>query len=112
LIRIDAPRGTLESRLRDRERHQSAIERLFELDLETNLDSMRIVDHLDDLLWRQGRSAIAATSLDWHSLRESLERIERRIDPALRTSRVVTVAEQRSRPQPRQFLKLQDGPRR
>jgi thymidylate kinase len=112
LIRIDAPRGTLESRLRDRERHQSAIERLFELDLETNLDSMRIVDHLDDLLWRQGRSAIAATSLDWHSLRESLERIEQRIDPALCTSRGVTVAEQRSRPQPRQFLKQQDGLRR
>jgi thymidylate kinase len=84
LIRLDAPYETLETRLRERGRRQSTIERLFELDLNTNLESMRIVDQLDDLLRKRGRSVIRAASLDHGSLRESVERIGKQIDPNLR----------------------------
>jgi len=79
LIRLDAPIVTLEARLRDRQRLESRIERVLELDLATNLRSPAIVDCLHDLLRKRGRDVTYAESLDKHSLHEALERIEKQI---------------------------------
>jgi broad-specificity NMP kinase len=76
LVRIDAPREVLEARLRDRERRQSAIERLLELDLKRNLELVRIVDRLHLLLRERGRPVTCVSSIDLGSLREAAERIE------------------------------------
>jgi thymidylate kinase len=74
-IRLDAPAHVLESRLRDRACHQGAIERILELDLQTNLASIAIIDKLDDLLRQRGHNVIRAFSLDPQSLRESVNAI-------------------------------------
>ena len=74
LIRLDAPYEVLEARLRKRERRQSAIERLFELDFATNLESKRVIDRLHNLLRKRCQPMIDLTSLDERSLRESVER--------------------------------------
>jgi thymidylate kinase len=79
LIRLDAPRETLAVRLNERTRGQNALERLLEVDLAKNLDSIRIIDHLHTLLRNRGQSIITASSLDERSLRESVERIEREL---------------------------------
>jgi thymidylate kinase len=81
LIELAAPYETLKTRLRDRERRQSGLERLFELDLDTNLESMRIIDHLDDLLRKRGHPIIRVASLDQRSLGESVERVGKQINP-------------------------------
>jgi hypothetical protein len=59
------------TRLQDRERLQGAIERLFELDVTTNLDLVRIIDRLHDLLRNRNQLVLHASSLDQRSLRES-----------------------------------------
>jgi hypothetical protein len=60
-------------------RGQSPLERLLELDLTTDLDSIRIIDQLHDLLSRCGQPVISVTSLDERSLRESVDRVEKQI---------------------------------
>jgi thymidylate kinase len=77
LIRLDAPCETLAARLTDRERRQGAIERLFELDLASNLQSARIIDRLHRMLLDRGHSVTCASSLDQKSLGESLLAIQR-----------------------------------
>lgn len=79
LIRLDAPRETLATRLNERIRRQGALERLLELDLMTNLEAIRIIDHLHSLLLDRGQWVITISSLDERSLRESTERIEREL---------------------------------
>lgn len=76
LIRLGAPPNILAARLKDRGRRQSAIERLFELDLDTNLKSICIIDQLHRLLLDRSQSVICATSLDQQSLSQSAEAIE------------------------------------
>jgi thymidylate kinase len=76
LIRLDAPPELLSARLKDRERGQSAIERLFELDLHTSLKSMLVIDQLHRLLVERDKSVVCASSLDQHSLSESVSAIE------------------------------------
>jgi len=80
LIRIDAPYPTLEHRLHDRMHLQSRIERLFELDLKTNLESVHVVDRIDGLLRQRQIVPICATSIDQHSLHETTERIRMQIE--------------------------------
>src|SRR5262249_14500886 len=65
--------------LKDRMRGQGPLERLLELDLTTDLDSIRIIDHLHALLRRCGQPMISATSLDERSLRESVDRVEKQL---------------------------------
>jgi len=60
-IRIDAPRPLLQARLEARRRGQSWIERQFELDTETSLHSIEILNRLDQIL-RQCGSRIAHIS--------------------------------------------------
>jgi len=79
LIRLDAPPETLAIRLNERTRRQSALERLFEVDLAVNLDSIRIIDHLHALLRDRGEFVITGSSLDDRSLCQSIERIEREL---------------------------------
>jgi thymidylate kinase len=80
LIRLDAPRETLAARLNERTLRQGALERLLEVDLTANLDSIRIIDHLHALLRDRGQSVVTASSLDERSLRESMERIENELN--------------------------------
>jgi thymidylate kinase len=78
-IRLDAPIETLTARLQARVRRQSAIERLLEPDLTTNLDSIRIIDHLQELLSSRDQLVIRASSVDEGSLRESVDHIEKEL---------------------------------
>jgi thymidylate kinase len=77
LIGLDAPGEMLAARLMDRARRQGAIERLFELDLATNLQSSLVNDRLHRVLLERGQSVTCASSLDQQSLSESLRTIER-----------------------------------
>jgi thymidylate kinase len=79
LIRLDAPPAILATRLKDRMRAQSPLERLLELDLMTELDSIRIIDQLHELLRRRGQPVISANSLDDRSLREGVDRVEKQL---------------------------------
>jgi thymidylate kinase len=79
LIRLDAPAEILEARLRDRQRLESRIERLLELDLATSLRSSTVVDCLHDLLRKGGRQIMNAASLDQHTLNEAVGQVEKRI---------------------------------
>jgi hypothetical protein len=86
-IHLDAPAAVLESRLRDRARHQGLIERLFELDLKTSLASIPIIDELDRLLRQHGHNVISLASLDHRSLCESVAVIEQRLTPSVIAAR-------------------------
>jgi thymidylate kinase len=77
LIRLDAPPEVRATRLQARERLQGSIERLFELDVTTNLDLVRIIDRLHDLLRSRDQLVLHASSLDQRSLCESVNYIER-----------------------------------
>jgi thymidylate kinase len=79
LVRLDAPTEILEARLVDRQRLESRIERLLELDLATSLKSLAIVDCLHELLRKGGRQIMNAASLDQHSLNEAVEQVEKQI---------------------------------
>jgi thymidylate kinase len=79
LIRLDAPRGILEARLRTRQSAQGLAERLFELDLARNLKLIAIIDRLQALLEKRGETVIRVNSLDRHSLEEGAARIEERL---------------------------------
>jgi broad-specificity NMP kinase len=75
-VLLSAPTEVVQTRLRDRERHASRMERLLELDLATSLKSLAIVECLDDILRKKGLQVAHAASLDERSLRESVERTE------------------------------------
>jgi thymidylate kinase len=79
LVRLDAPTEILEARLRDRQRLESRIERLLELDLATSLRSSTVLDCLHALLRSGGRQIVNAASLDQHTLSEAVEQVEKRI---------------------------------
>jgi len=76
-IRIDTPPDALETRLKDRASQQSVLERLFELDLDTNLKSIGIIDQLYRLLIDRSQLIVSASSLDRQSINESVRAIER-----------------------------------
>jgi RecA/RadA recombinase len=87
LIRLEAPLGLLKARLDDRRRLQSTIEKLFESGLEASLASVPMIDRLHNLLLKQGRSVVCASSLDQRSLYEGVERIEQQLTASFRTER-------------------------
>jgi thymidylate kinase len=78
-ILLEAPPDVLTARLNERKRQQSTLERLFELDLDTNLKSIGIIDQLHRLLIDRGRSVVRVSSLDRQSLSGSVQTIERTI---------------------------------
>jgi thymidylate kinase len=85
LVRIHAPTEILETRLLDRQRLGSTLERLLELDLATSLRSLAIVDRVSELLQRRGRKIMNTASLDQHSLNEAVEQVEKQIMAQLGT---------------------------
>jgi thymidylate kinase len=87
LIRLDAPLHMLAARLQDRERRQSAIERRLELNLNTNLKSIGVIDQLERLLLERGQPVIRAISADQRWLSESVDAIEKVIMTKLGAAR-------------------------
>lgn len=83
LIRLDAPREILASRLADRRSRQSKVERLLEFDLKTTLESVPIIDHLHELLLKRGRPVIRLDSLDQASLCDAVAKIGREVQARL-----------------------------
>lgn len=90
LIRLDAPRETLEARLRARLAHQGALERWFEFDLQTSLRQIEITAEVAHMLQKQGGRMIEVSSLDRRLLEKAVDRIVReamswheKIDPAM-----------------------------
>jgi hypothetical protein len=96
LIRMVAPLELLRARLHDRRSRQSTIEQLFESDLQMSLASISMIDRLHRLLLQRGRSVLNASSIDQHSLDESVNLIEREIAMRLQNraqrSSVITTA--------------------
>jgi adenylate kinase family enzyme len=87
LIRLNAPEDVLMARLCERHRSQGAIERFLELDLNRNIEAIRITERLYDLLRERGQPVTCASSLDQRSLRESVEQIEQQLVSKLATER-------------------------
>jgi thymidylate kinase len=87
LISVEAPYETLLSRLRERERLQGRIERLFELDLQESLASVRIIDQLHVLLQKRKLSTIYAFSLDRRSFPQCVNEVGNQIMAKLDTER-------------------------
>ncbi|MCW3474800.1 AAA family ATPase [Limobrevibacterium gyesilva] len=79
LVCLDAPIDILTERLAERERHQGRMERLFELDLKTNLESVAIVEDLCAALQLQGRHVARVQCADTRSLGPAVEAIEQEI---------------------------------
>jgi thymidylate kinase len=77
LVRLDAPRETLEARLRARLGRQGALERLFEFDLHTNLRQVEMTGEVAHMLQEQGSRVMHVTSLDRHQLEKAVDRIVR-----------------------------------
>lgn len=68
LIALEAPREMLAHRLSERQRHQSRLEQMLELDLETNLASIDIIAGLRAMLAATGTSVVSARSVDRNQL--------------------------------------------
>jgi hypothetical protein len=103
LIRLDAPRETLEARLRARLGRQGTLERLFEFDLQTNLQQIETTNDVAHMLHEQGGRMMHVSSLDRRLLENAVDRIVREarswneeIDPVNRSlverRRIVRVA--------------------
>lgn len=78
-VSLDATEPLLSERLRDRLFHQSYMERLFEADPTTNLQSMPIINRIKSLLLSKGRSILTVDTSDERSLQEAIFRIETEI---------------------------------
>lgn len=78
-IRLMASDEVLIKRLHIRERRQSRIERVLELDLDTNLRMARAVDTVYDALQRLGRPTISIETHDYSALDRALPLLERKI---------------------------------
>jgi thymidylate kinase len=75
LVWLDAPLQVLEARLAERRRCQGRIERLFDLDMRTNLGSVWIFDEMRELLWARNWPVICASSTDRRSLGDCVEKV-------------------------------------
>jgi thymidylate kinase len=77
LIHLDAPRETLEARLCERLRRQGAVERLFEFDLQTNLEQIETTSEVARMLQEQGFRMMHVSCLDSGLLEEAVDRVVR-----------------------------------
>lgn len=77
LVQLAAPLQVLEARLVERRHCQGTIERLFDLDVRTNLGSMWIFDEMCELLRARDRPVFCVSSADWRSLGDCVEKIHR-----------------------------------
>jgi thymidylate kinase len=76
IVRLEAPAAILKARLADRLRRQARLERMLELDVETNLASVRVVDQLHELLRERGQPVTSVESADPQGLSRAVDRIE------------------------------------
>ncbi|MGH6977601.1 MAG: hypothetical protein ACREED_11295, partial [Stellaceae bacterium] len=76
LVRLTAPLEVLTARLAERRRRLSTIERLLELDMETNLKSREIADRLHRLLQQHNRMSVCIETSDRRSLRTGVDQVE------------------------------------
>lgn len=79
LVRLDAPRETLEARLRARLGRQSAVERWLEFDLQTNLQQIETTDEVAHLFQEHGGRMMHVSSLDRRLLEKAVDRIVRAV---------------------------------
>jgi thymidylate kinase len=77
LVRLDAPRETLEARLRARLGRQGALERWFEFDLQTSLRQIGTTAEVAHMLAAQGGRMMDVWSLDRRLLETAIDRIVR-----------------------------------
>jgi thymidylate kinase len=77
LIHLDAPRETLEARIRERLRRQGAVERLFEFDLQTNLEQIETTNEVAQMLQAQGFRMMHVSCLDRDLLEAAVDRLVR-----------------------------------
>ncbi|MEW6642038.1 MAG: hypothetical protein AB1586_16150 [Pseudomonadota bacterium] len=96
LIQLDAPHAVLDARLRDRQRSQSLLERLLEIDPKVNVEATQIFRQLHDLLRRQGQVVTIIDSSDPEILVDTVNRIAEQIAAELRA-------------RPAKHLELADG---
>lgn len=73
LIQIDAPRDALAARLTRRQQHQGRVERLLELDLQTNLAFGETIGDLQARLCARGRPVLRLECADQPTLRAGVE---------------------------------------
>jgi len=92
LIRLDAPREILESRLHSRLGRQGPVERWFEFDLQTSLQQIELTNEVAQMLREKGGRMMHVSSLDRRMLENEVDRIVRgvkswdeKIDLATRT---------------------------
>jgi thymidylate kinase len=79
LVRLDAPREVLVSRLQSRLVRQSPVERWFEFDLKTSLEQIEMTNAIVHMLQENGEQMMNVRSLDHRMLEEGLDRIVRRV---------------------------------
>ena len=79
VINVGVSESLLSQRLRDRLFQQSYMERLFEADFKTNLQSVPIINRVKERLLSRGRSILSVDTSDGRSLQEALFRIEREV---------------------------------
>jgi thymidylate kinase len=77
LIRLAAPREILESRLHSRLARQGLLERLFEFDLQTNLQQIETTSDVAHMLQEQGGRMMHVSCLDRRLLEKAVDRIVR-----------------------------------
>lgn len=77
LLRLEASPDLLRTRLRKRERRQGALERMLELDLETNLRAIEVIDGLERLLLERGAVMVGVRANDEASREAALGQVER-----------------------------------
>lgn len=85
LIQLDAPPDILSARLRDRQRLQSLVERMLEIDPKTNAEGKPIFEQLHHLLRRRGQAVTCVSSSDPESLADAVNRAAEQVRAALRT---------------------------
>lgn len=90
LVRLGAAHDVLEARLRARQQRQSRMEQLLELDLQTNLGFIGIVESLHGLLRDRGQPVTYVDSTDQDTLRQGVARTEADIMAMLDTKQAMT----------------------
>lgn len=85
LIQLDAPPDILAARLHDRQRFQGLVERMLEVDPETNSEEHPIFEQLLNLLRKRGQTVICISSSDPRSLDDAVRKTAEQIRTALHT---------------------------
>jgi thymidylate kinase len=91
LVRLCAPTDILKARLTERRQRMSAIENLFEQDLERNLRLLAIADCICGRLHERNRMAVCIETSDQHLLHTAVDKVEEIIS-GIRDQRVTRLS--------------------